>query len=313
MNSRILIVDDDPVAIQVLYKAVEGAAEICFAAGGGEALALMAESPVDLVLLDAKMLDMDGFATCKALKHAHPEVAVIFVTAASDFFSEIRALESGAVDFISKPINPPIVRARVETQLKLKAQSDLLRSLVLSDPLTGIANRRALEEYTALEWRRALRNGYPLALLMIDIDDFKAYNDYYGHVEGDTCLRKVAQVIAGSVFRVGDLAARYGGEEFAVLLSGNTLEQAAVVAERICQAVRNLAIPHVRSRAAHHVTVSIGIGGGLPHLENDRTIESDERSVSNVNRGLLSVRNLFDRADQALYVAKAGGRNRVSL
>lgn len=125
-RATVLIVDDDPAAIQVLFGALEGTAHVRFATSGPEALAMMADAPADVVLLDACMPGMDGFETCRALLRDHPEVPVIFITAASDLVHELRALEAGAVDFISKPINPPIVRARVGVQRTLKEQRDLL-------------------------------------------------------------------------------------------------------------------------------------------------------------------------------------------
>jgi PAS domain S-box-containing protein len=148
-HSRILIVDDDPMAIQILYKALEGQGEIRFASGGFEALALLAESPVDLVLLDLMMPVMDGYSTCTAIKREYPNVPVIFVTAASDFDSEIRALQAGAVDFISKPINPPVVRARVGAQVAIKQARDLLAHEVEERKKTEKALRESDERFRA--------------------------------------------------------------------------------------------------------------------------------------------------------------------
>ena len=238
---------------------------------------------------------------------------MIFITAASDLTSEIRALEAGAVDFISKPISPPVVRARVSAHLKLKEQSDQLRTLVTRDPLTGIANRRFLDERTMSEWQRAQRSGAPLSMLFIDIDDFKAYNDRYGHVQGDSCLIQVAQVIDRSANRAGDLAARYGGEEFAVLLPASTPTQAAIVAEKICEAVRLLAIPHDRSRANRVVTISIGVAGGVPVFAGKEEMESADTVAAATDEGFRAARDLFDRADRALYAAKSSGRNCVRV
>lgn len=212
--ARILIVDDDPASIEVLDNALEGIGEVRCATSGPDALALLLKYPIDLVLLDARMPGMDGFATSHAMQRHYPDIPIIFVTVASDFDSEIRALEAGASDFISKPINPPVVRARVGVHLKLKAHIDLLRSLSGCDPLTGVANRRALNERLSQEWRCAARHQQPLSLLMIDVDHFKAYNDHYGHTQGDACLHQVAQMLAATVNRAGDLVARYGGEEF---------------------------------------------------------------------------------------------------
>ena len=299
---QILIVDDDPLAIQVLHNVLGDLGQCCFATSGREALEILRGSAMDLVLLDAAMPGLDGFATCRGVRREHPDLPVIFVTAAHDPESEVRALEAGAVDFISKPIQPQVVRARVSTHLKLKAQNDVLQAMILSDPLTGIANRRALDEHLRVEWRRAQRHRQPLSLLMIDIDHFKAYNDHYGHLAGDRCLQRVANAIAGSAGRAGDLAARFGGEEFAVLLPETPLAEAGIAAQNISAAVRDLAIPHAFSPVAEYVTVSIGVAGEVPKLTREHRVAG---TTLGVGRGLL------DRADAALYVAKAAGRNCV--
>jgi diguanylate cyclase (GGDEF)-like protein len=308
---KLLIVDDDPLAIQSLYNVVDEFGAIRFATSGHAALLLMAEDEADLVLLDANMPDLDGFATCRLLKNEYPETPVIFVTAASDPASEVQALEAGAVDFISKPLNPPVVKARVRTQLQLKENSDRLRQLSKLDPLTGLANRRALDEQLEKEWRRGMRDRTPLAMLMLDIDHFKTFNDHYGHMEGDRALKLVADTLKACASRVGDLVARFGGEEFSVLLWNCDQSQALTVAEKIRQAVANLEIPHAKSAVASHVTVSVGVAGGVP------THPSISFGSGAHPHGALpelpSQRALFDRADAALYLAKQDGRNRVMV
>lgn len=319
MNSppiKLLIVDDDPLAIQSLYNVVDEFGAIRFATSGQAALMLMAEEEADLVLLDANMPDLDGFATCRLLKQDYPDTPVIFVTAASDPASEVQALEAGAVDFISKPLNPPVVKARVRTQLMLKENSDRLRQLSKLDPLTGLANRRALDEQLAKEWRRGMRDRTPLAMLMLDIDHFKAFNDNYGHLEGDKALKLVADTLKACASRVGDLVARFGGEEFSVLLWNCNQSQAQAVAEKIRQAVSNLEIPHEHSSVASHVTVSIDVAGGIPSFPGDAGGEGAPAAVPALKptvSELPSKRALFDRADAALYVAKQSGRNRVMV
>ncbi len=309
---QLLIVDDDPLAIQVLNRALKGFGKIYVATGGPAALSLLKSRPIDLTLLDAYMPVMDGFATFRALKQDYPDIRVIFVTESSDLESEIRALDAGAVDFITKPIHPPVVRARVSAHLKLKKQADELRDLVKRDPLTGIANRRALEEQARLEWRRALRKRQPMAVLMVDIDHFKAFNDQYGHLEGDSCLRRVAQAIAASVARAGDLVARFGGEEFVALLPDSSNHQAVIVAEKIRAAVRELAIPHALSPTSDRVTVSVGVAVGVPRFPpsaNDAPEPANGFCSGYFEPNSLD--SLIARADAALYAAKQAGRDRV--
>jgi len=160
--------------------------------------------------------------------------------------------------------------------------------------LTGVANRRAFDRQLDLEWRRSLRERRPIALLLLDVDGFKPYNDAYGHPAGDACLHKMSAVLRDAAHRPNDLAARYGGEEFAVLLPGTTPEGALAVAEGIRRQVESLAIPHAASTAAEVVTVSVGVASVMPSPE--------ERPDA-----------LVAAADAALYRAKSDGRNRVEL
>ncbi|EIC22719.1 diguanylate cyclase domain-containing protein [Thiorhodovibrio frisius] len=308
---RLLIVDDELIAIRVLHAALEGIGELRFATSGAEALRSVDYDSFDLVLLDVKMPEMDGFEVCQILKRTHPEIPVLFVTAVMGFDSEILALDVGACDFLSKPINPPLIRARVCMHLKLKAQQDRLRMLSDLDPLTDLANRRALGLRLSQEWRRAERQQQPLGLLMADIDHFKAYNDHYGHVCGDTCLRKVAQRLAATVTRAGDMVARYGGEEFAFLLPGSSLADTVALAEKSAAAVRALAIPHAHSDAAPYITLSIGATSFIPN-DSKRPMQATESSCL-LEAGICEAQPLFEAADQALYAAKTAGRDRVCV
>ncbi len=309
---RILIVDDDPLAIEILENTLEGMGELCCATSGAEALALMASAPADLILLDARMPDMDGFTTCRLLKQEYPDVPVIFVTALSEEQRELQALKIGAVDFIHKPIKPPVVRARVAVHLQLHDLNTQLRDLSARDPLTGLANRRAFDERLDQEWRRAIRQQLPLGLLMIDIDHFKRYNDHYGHQNGDACLRQIAQILATTVLRGGDLVARYGGEEFAVLLPGSDREATHQLGERLCAAVRAQAIPHADSDVAPIMTLTIGAASGVPACRTPEAGTGTAGPGPAADPGrLASGLDLVARADRALYVAKARGRNQV--
>jgi diguanylate cyclase (GGDEF)-like protein len=250
----------------------------------------------DLVLLDAQMPEMSGFMVFDALKEL-PELAdvpVIFVTSHSESEFEVGALDMGAADFIAKPVNPPLVKARVKTHLRAKHMADTLRRSAATDGLTGVANRRHFDESLAKEWLRGQVRGDPLALLIIDIDHFKLYNDCYGHPQGDACLKQVVRAVQGSVRRAGDLVARCGGEEFAVLLPETSRAGGEFVAQRILDAVAALEIRHEGSPTARHVTVSIGIGC------------CDGASAASSNELILA-------ADRALYCAKRSGRAQAQL
>ena len=291
---RLLIVDDQPTNIQVLYRIFAPDHQVQMATSGAKALELCRQDPPDLVLLDVVMPEMNGHEVCSRLKadDLTRHIPVIFVTAHNDAAEETRGLEVGAVDFIAKPVNPATVRARVETHLTLKTQSDLLRQMVFIDGLKGVSNWRFFDEQLDVEWRRAARSALSLGLLMMDVDFFKRYNDRYGHQAGDDCLRRVASAIKGALRRPGDVVARYGGEEFACVLPGTDIEGGLSVAGRVEQEVRALQIEHAASDAAKVVTISVGLAVCSP--------VRDRRPV-----GLLAL------ADAQLYRAKHSGRGRV--
>ena len=258
---RLLVVDDQPVNIQALYQAFAADHQVLMATSGEQALSICASQPPDLLLLDVAMPGMDGHEVCRRLKAdaATCDIPVIFVTAHNDEAAETLGLELGAVDFISKPINPKIVRARVRTHLTLKAQSDLLRQWVYIDGLTGVYNRRHFDERLAAEWGRAVRGASALSVVLLDVDFFKRYNDRHGHQAGDDCLRRVAASLQAGIRRPGDLVARYGGEEFVCLLPDTDLPGAMVLAQQLGAAVHALQIEHGDSTATPVVTVSLGV------------------------------------------------------
>ena len=293
-RARLLVVDDQPINIQVMNQIFAEQYQVFMATSGQQALDFCHRTPPDLVLLDIVMPGMDGYEVCTALKAAPDtcDIPVIFVTAHTDATQETRGLEVGAVDFISKPVNPAVVRARVKTQLILKCQSDLMRRLVFLDGLTGVFNRRYFDQQLATEMARALRAQKPLALIMLDVDFFKRFNDHYGHQAGDDCLRQVAQTLKASLRRPADLVARYGGEEFACVLPETEFEQAMTMARELEADVRQKAIAHSHSDVAPVITVSLGVAGFTASASGDAT-------------ALLAL------ADAQLYLAKASGRGCV--
>ena len=204
--------------------------------------------------------------------------------------------------------NGRLYAALVKLRASDRAKTEELQRLSTVDALTGIANRRAFEEALDQEWRRMMRHGTALSLLMIDVDFFKRFNDSYGHVAGDQCLRGVAQSVAKLARRAGEMAARYGGEEFSVLLPHTDIAAARELGELMCQAVRTQQIPHAGSAAAPFVTISVGVAciAGLPPAGLPaRDAPPGEPPVIN------SATLLVEAADHALYEAKLAGRNRV--
>lgn len=179
-----------------------------------------------------------------------------------------------------------------EEKEKAEQMAEEYYGLSTIDPLTGLANRRAFDEFTEAEWRRAMRHASPISVVLIDIDFFKKFNDTYGHLAGDMCLKRVAECSTSYSRRSGDMAARYGGEEFALLLYGADMEEAEEVARWIQHAVENMGIPHGASEACPVVTISLGVATANP-VKGEKFID------------------LLDLADKALYRAKSAGRNRV--
>ncbi len=291
---RLLVVDDQPINIQTLYQTFSEDHQVLMATSGVAALQVCKNKLPDLILLDVMMPDMDGYELCRQLKADERlrDIPVVFVTARNDESAETLALDVGAVDFISKPINTRIVRARVKTHLALKSQRDLLRSLAYIDGLTSVFNRRLFDERLAMEWSRSARNGEAISVILIDVDHFKRYNDHYGHLEGDACLRTVARTLKESVRRPADLVARYGGEEFGCILPETDLPGAMQLAERLRQAVAAQQIPHADSAVNACVTISLGVASIRG------THDKDDPEV------------LLALADTMLYQSKSDGRNR---
>ena len=231
------------------------------------------------------------------------------VTATDEHEALERAFEAGATDYLTKPVHKVQLRARVRSALKLKQEMDKrqlrerelekltkqLTELSNKDGLTRVPNRRYFNDQYLKEYRRALRDGSHLCLMMIDIDFFKAYNDAYGHLAGDTCLRQVAQTVSSVVNRPGDLVARFGGEEFVVLLPGTDRDGALVIAQAIQRAIQKLSIEHRSSSISKRLTLSIGIASEVPATSK------------------VGPEKLLAEADKALYKSKSLGRNAISF
>lgn len=295
-KSQLLIVDDHPENILLLMESVDEDCAVLVAKDGEKALQQAFRHRPDLILLDVMMPGLDGFQVCSILKNDErtKQIPVIFITAMRDAEAEEKGLKLGAIDFIRKPINPGVTRVRIRNHLNLQRKTGLLEALSLLDGLTEIHNRRWLDEALTREWMRGRRSGSPLSLAILDIDHFKAYNDSYGHAQGDQCLIRVARELRAGLKRHSDRVARYGGEEFVILAPGTPKDAALHLIGGLVEAVARLRIPHARSSAADYVTISAGVASAVP---NDQARATD----------------LLERADVALYRAKSAGRNRVEL
>ena len=319
----ILVVDDTPHNLQLLLNMLTRKGyEAMGVSDGIKALADMQDKLPDLVLLDINMPNINGFEVCQKLKSGDRtrDIPIIFVSARDEVLDKVQAFSLGGVDYITKPFQIAEVLARVENQLtlrrlqqQLQAQNEQLKKeidhrvvaetllqeankkleqLVNLDGLTQLANRRCFDEYLEQEWQRLGREQLPLSLIMCDIDFFKNYNDTYGHVTGDDCLRKVSGVIKESVRRPADLAARYGGEEFVLVLPNTDIEGAVSIAESIRHQLSDLAIPHEDSPVSQFVTLSLGVTCLTPKVDSNPSV-------------------LLTAADYALYRAKELGRDQT--
>jgi diguanylate cyclase (GGDEF)-like protein len=291
VRHRVLIVEDESSQRALLKAALSADYDVITADTGAKALE--AAPGADLVLLDAGLPDMDGIELCRTFKKDKDlaDIPVVFLTARDATGDQVTGLEAGAIDYLTKPVNLEVLRARVRTYVQLKSQRDELTKLATVDGLTGIANRRSFDVALSREWRRLARTGQALSVILMDVDHFKQFNDNYGHAMGDDCLRQVARAAADAIKRPADLVARYGGEEFVVLLPETDLEGAKFAAEAIRVAIAGLKIPHKASSAADHVTVSLGVAQAVPADSADQQA-------------------LVEAADKQLYKAKKDGRNR---
>jgi diguanylate cyclase (GGDEF)-like protein len=292
---RVLIIDDVSSNIEILGEALSQDYDVRFACSGQEGLDIALADPPDVILLDVVMPEMDGFEVCRRLKDLDDlqNIPVIFVTARDAEEDQGIGLSLGAVDYITKPFNPALVRMRVRNHAESKRRADLLASLAMIDGLTHLPNRRRFDEQLELEWKHCQRDAVPLSLLLMDIDDFKGFNDHFGHGEGDACLQRVADALAKAAHRPTDLLARYGGEEFVAILPNTDAIGARQVGERLRAAVEALAIPHAPREVGRVVTLSVGCATGTPHNPD------------------LTPSALLKAADDQLYAAKRDGRNRV--
>lgn len=290
----ILIVDDMAANIAILSDLLQNSYKIKIAKNGQRALDIARgkEKP-DLILLDIEMPQMSGYEVCKKLKDSSDtrNIPIIFVTAKNDTTDEEYGLKLGAIDYIKKPFHPAIIKIRVRNHINLKLKSDKLEELSMCDSLTGIPNRRYFDETLEKKHREVLRDKKSLAVIMIDIDFFKLYNDNYGHWKGDECLARVATTLRKTLKRPTDTVSRYGGEEFVILLKDIDKDGAKKVAESLVNAIAELKIPHEYSPVTNFVTISAGVA-----------IKEESEPIS--KEELLKI------ADNALYRAKESGRNR---
>ncbi len=318
---NILIVDDSEDHLLVLKSILKenGYRNILLAESADHAFKFLGlkgkkkKKDVDLILMDVMMPGINGIEACAMIKKEESlkDTPVIMITATREESHLQSAFQAGAIDYITKPINIPELLARVRSALRLKMETDSrkerereltemaeqldaankkLTQMSYLDGLTAVANRRYFEEFFAREWKNSIREKEFLSLIMLDIDCFKAYNDTYGHLNGDDCLKKIAKTLNNALKRPRDFLCRYGGEEFIAVLPDTDKKGVSTVAKRFLQETKKLKIAHKTSPVNKNVTISVGVA----------TTKPDKKRQSNM---------FINEVDKALYVAKHSGRN----
>ena len=293
---QLLIVEDDPVSINSMVSVLSQDFVLSIAKTQQKALNILAEKDIDIVLLDLNLPDGNGFEVCQIVRNdreVYSSPSIIVMTGSDSAEDELRCLELGANDYVTKPIHEQVLKARIKIQLELLRKTLLLNKLARIDGLTEVANRRAFDETLVREWHRCKRAGQPLSLLLIDVDEFKKYNDTYGHASGDMCLRQVASLLTNVFKRASDLVARFGGEEFAIIMPNTPQKDAILLANAALGKMVERNIPHNASTVHDVVTFSGGLITTFP-VDIDLTAEE-----------------LIQQADAQLYSAKDEGRARI--
>lgn len=320
---KILIVDDIKENLYSLELLLEDEGmDIVCAQSGQEALEKTLDHDFFLILMDVQMPGMNGYETAELLRgnSRTKNIPIIFITANNrDEDQLFKGYDAGAVDYLVKPLATQILKSKInvyktfhtqqqelllkteelngiiseleELQQELEEKNEQLKVLSSTDGLTNLYNRRFFDIFLEEEWNRALRNKNTLAIIMGDIDEFKLYNDSYGHIKGDDCLAVVASIFNNSFHRGIDRIARYGGEEFIALLPETDLKGAETLAENLLQSIRDAKIPHEGSERVDFLTMSLGVSSVTPNRD-------------------ISPTNFLKCVDKALYKAKARGRDR---
>jgi diguanylate cyclase (GGDEF)-like protein len=317
-EEKILVVDDSSISRHIFkYMLRKNGYMVVTAENGKDAVKKLHSHHPDLVVTDCVMPEMDGFEFTRYIKTNKDffRIPVLMVTALASKDDAVRGLAEGANDYIAKPFDEPEVVARINVHLRTrrlikelekekkqlalalvdveKARGEL-EQLATVDALTGLPNRRRLEQFLVESWSMARREKKPVSVIMMDVDHFKLFNDGYGHAKGDECLKRVGAALMTTVQRDTDLAARFGGEEFCVVLPNTSEDGARKVAEEIRQAVERMEYPHDFSPVCKMVTLSLGLSTMVP-TEGSSPAQAVEH------------------ADKGLYMAKKTGRNRVGV
>lgn len=292
-KNTILIVDDEVTNINILINLLWNEYTLHVAKDGPTAIDMARTHAPDLILLDILMPEMDGYQILNELREfkSTKNIPVIFITGLSSDEDEEKGLSLEVADYISKPFVPAIVKLRIRNQIRIVNYLRIIEQLSMTDSLTGLHNRRSFNEKLRQEWGRAIREEVSISLIMLDVDNFKSYNDTYGHQQGDVVLQTVAKIFTRMLKRSADFVARWGGEEFIILLPSTDMAGAAKLADDIRVEVENTQII-LTDGTVTGVTVSAGVNDLIPC--NDSILDK-----------------FISDADKAMYLAKDRGRNRV--
>lgn len=319
---NVLIVDDIKENHLVMESVLsDPKLNLIKALSGEEALTLCMTHSFAVILMDVQMPGMDGFETAEMLRSIEKTkyTPIIFVTAISkEKTSLFKGYEIGAVDYLFKPIDPLVLKSKVrifkdlyfqkrlieeqalELEYRIKELTEVkeekrhLEDLSMHDQLTTLLNRRGIDKRLDMHWRNCSRYSLPISVVMIDIDNFKKYNDNYGHLQGDEVLKSISHAMDKTLLRPEDIVGRFGGEEFLAVLPNTDLEGAKNVADRILESVYDLNILHEYNEDFGRVTISLGLATTMPYYQDSSS-------------------DLVEQADQQLYISKNKGRNQVSL
>ena len=293
---KILIVEDGELSQKVLVDTLQGTYNVRVVSTGKETMQMVKQFRPHLILLDIILPDTNGFVVLKELKgtQSTQNIPIIVITGLDNDKDEEKALCLGAVDYVRKPFNKVLVNARVKIHIKIVEQLLTIEKLSFYDALTGLANRRKFDYHMEYEWQRALRKKTTIGLLLMDLDNFKNYNDTYGHRQGDIMLKSVAGVLKKTLNQATVLPCRWGGEEFAVLVPETSLEQLSLIAEKIRSTIEAMEVPWNNSDGITRITASISAISAIPYQREQ-------------------LEGFLESADRLLYQAKKEGRNRVCL
>lgn len=305
---KILLVDDSNVHRAVLAADLRAMGHETLEAPNAElGVALYRQQQPDMVLMDVDMPGHSGHWASRQMRLINPDAwaPIIFLSGLASDADLAAGIDAGGDDYLFKPVSTVVLQAKLRAMQRLRALGQQLQSvtdqlrdsnahlqqLTLLDPLTGLTNRRGLDLRLDEELRAARRDGQALTVILVDVDNFKQYNDSAGHLQGDECLRRIGQLLGSTCRRPRDLAARFGGEEFVIVLPGTSHSGAMLFAKGLRRTLHQLALPHPAHDGRQCVTISGGITTAIP--DSKTTLES-----------------LLSRADAALYTAKSLGRDR---